>query len=257
VDSTCANCGGAIDGNFCSVCGQRRLRADDLSLRHAWRHLVDQMLDVDGRIFRTLATLFKRPGQLTLDFLEGRRAKYIHPLRLFLVFSAIYFVAEGRPYSAMILNSRPMESTLEMMRVKAAREGVPYETMLDRAADRAHLAYKSAFIASVVANGACFWLFFHRRWKYFAEHMVTALHISCIAMTVTLLFGVLGRMFNLEAILSGFAAVGLLTYANIAVRKVYAGERPYTFGVCVALFYMLDIAIVLGTTVLAIYLFAR
>jgi hypothetical protein len=46
----------------------------------------------DGRLASTLRALIRRPGMLTREFLEGRRARYISPLRLYLIASLVYFV---------------------------------------------------------------------------------------------------------------------------------------------------------------------
>src|SRR5688572_3797476 len=88
----CANCATESAGEFCLQCGQKRAHDGDMSLRHAWHHVVNETLDLDGRIFGTLKLLFLRPGQLALDYIERRRARHVHPLRLFLVFSAVFFL---------------------------------------------------------------------------------------------------------------------------------------------------------------------
>jgi hypothetical protein len=46
----------------------------------------------DGRLATTLRALVRRPGMLTREFLEGRRARYISPLRVYLIASLVYFV---------------------------------------------------------------------------------------------------------------------------------------------------------------------
>jgi hypothetical protein len=46
----------------------------------------------DGKLANTLRLLITRPGQLTLDFLDGRRVRYITPLRLYFSVSLIYFL---------------------------------------------------------------------------------------------------------------------------------------------------------------------
>ncbi|MEP6999619.1 MAG: DUF3667 domain-containing protein [bacterium] len=46
----------------------------------------------DGRFASTLRALVQRPGLLTREFLEGRRSRYISPLRLYLMASLVYFV---------------------------------------------------------------------------------------------------------------------------------------------------------------------
>ena len=46
----------------------------------------------DGRFALTVRSLLRRPGMLTREFLEGRRARYVSPLRLYLMASLVYFL---------------------------------------------------------------------------------------------------------------------------------------------------------------------
>lgn len=46
---------------------------------------------LEGKLLRTLKLLMFNPGQLTLDFLAGRRVPFISPLRLYLTLSLIVF----------------------------------------------------------------------------------------------------------------------------------------------------------------------
>jgi hypothetical protein len=46
----------------------------------------------DSRLWRTLVPLVLRPGFLTLQFIEGRRASYLSPFRLYFVISILFFV---------------------------------------------------------------------------------------------------------------------------------------------------------------------
>jgi hypothetical protein len=89
--ATCLNCGAALSGSFCAACGQRdippypgvrELAVDALSEFSGW----------DGRLASTLRALVQRPGMLTHEFLEGRRVRYISPLRLYLMTSLVYFL---------------------------------------------------------------------------------------------------------------------------------------------------------------------
>jgi hypothetical protein len=90
--SACPNCGHRNEGKFCTSCGQKEIHPGDLSLKHAWHHVVHEALHVDGKIFNSLKLLFTRPGQLTLDFFAGRRARHVHPIRLFLVMGLGFFL---------------------------------------------------------------------------------------------------------------------------------------------------------------------
>ncbi len=54
---------------------------------------MESFLSFDARIFRTLWPLISRPGWLTVEFLAGRRVRYIHPFKLYFAFSVLLFLA--------------------------------------------------------------------------------------------------------------------------------------------------------------------
>ena len=85
--SLCANCGTILTGPFCSQCGQH----DKDYHRSLWRFFtdfLDNFLCWDNKFLLTVQPLLRQPGFLTQEFMAGRRARYVHPLRLFLFTSA-------------------------------------------------------------------------------------------------------------------------------------------------------------------------
>lgn len=54
--------------------------------------VLDTLFEYDNRIWRTLAPLYFRPGRITVDFLSGRRMRYVLPFRLFFVLSVLAFL---------------------------------------------------------------------------------------------------------------------------------------------------------------------
>ncbi len=89
--TNCRNCQTPLAGEYCANCGQRNL---DLE-RPIWSLVGDvlkETFEVDGRAWLTLRTLFRYPGKLTSDFLDGRRRTYTSPLRLYLVTSIAFFI---------------------------------------------------------------------------------------------------------------------------------------------------------------------
>lgn len=84
VGTPCANCETPLQGTYCYNCGQL---AEDFH-RNSWHLLVEaveSLLHLDGKLFQTLPNLLRRPGQLTRDFLNGKRASQVQPFRMFLV----------------------------------------------------------------------------------------------------------------------------------------------------------------------------
>jgi hypothetical protein len=54
---------------------------------------MDSVLNIDARIVHTLLPLYFRPGKLTLDYLAGKRARYVTPFRLVFFLAIIAFLA--------------------------------------------------------------------------------------------------------------------------------------------------------------------
>jgi len=87
----CDNCGAAVAGRYCAACGQRR-EAPVHSLWHFTKVAAEDLTHADSRLWRTLGALLGRPGYLTREFLAGRRARYLPPVRLYLVLSVLFFL---------------------------------------------------------------------------------------------------------------------------------------------------------------------
>lgn len=87
----CDNCGARVPDKYCGNCGQR-LEPPLQSLWHFMQIAAEDMTHADSRVWRTLAALLFKPGFLTRQFLDGRRASYLPPVRLYLVLSVVCFL---------------------------------------------------------------------------------------------------------------------------------------------------------------------
>lgn len=87
----CRNCGAATTGDaYCPHCGQET-RIALPTARQFMREAAGRYVSLDGRMWRTLYSLMFRPGFLTLEYIGGRRRRYVRPGRLFLVTSILAF----------------------------------------------------------------------------------------------------------------------------------------------------------------------
>jgi Protein of unknown function (DUF3667) len=87
----CENCGAPLTGEFCSNCGQHAIDYRR-SIFRVLLDAADSFLNWDTKFLKTLGLLLIRPWELTNDFNAGRRARYVHPLRLYLLASIIFFL---------------------------------------------------------------------------------------------------------------------------------------------------------------------
>ncbi len=87
----CLNCGARLTGQYCGECGQRSTHRL-ISILELVRDAFGDLFELDSRLWRTIRPLLFKPGALTKDYLEGRRARYMPPFRMYLVLSLIFFV---------------------------------------------------------------------------------------------------------------------------------------------------------------------
>lgn len=90
-DPACLNCGASLRGQYCGQCGQRA-GARRISFWELVRDAFGDLFELDSRLWRTLVPLMIRPGLLTHDYLQGRRARYMPPFRMYLVLSLLFFL---------------------------------------------------------------------------------------------------------------------------------------------------------------------
>jgi hypothetical protein len=92
-ETACLNCGTALIGTHCHACGQhshvhKTLAAFFHDLAHGVFHF-------EGKVWRTLPLLIWRPGRLTREYIDGRRASYVSPIALFLFVTFLGFALFG------------------------------------------------------------------------------------------------------------------------------------------------------------------
>jgi Protein of unknown function (DUF3667) len=87
----CKNCDALLLGRFCVNCSQAANVhvPTTLELVH---ELLEGITHSDSRLWRTLTTLWFKPGKLTQEFVAGRRVAYLPPFRLYLILSIIFFL---------------------------------------------------------------------------------------------------------------------------------------------------------------------
>jgi len=88
----CPSCGTPRASAYCAACGQK-FAPWNPTLGDFLHDLSHELLHLDGKIFRSVRLLVTRPGFLTRELFAGRRSPYVSPIRLYLTFSIVFFVA--------------------------------------------------------------------------------------------------------------------------------------------------------------------
>jgi len=91
AEKICLNCNEPLHGRFCHVCGQENVEPKE-SVWALITHFFHDITHFDGKFFDTLRYLLWRPGFLSREYVLGRRARYLNPVRMYVFTSAIFFL---------------------------------------------------------------------------------------------------------------------------------------------------------------------
>ena len=88
----CLNCGEEFDEsfNYCSHCGQEN-NHNRVSLGTLIVDFFNNYFSFDSKFSLSLLPFFFDPGYLTKRFIEGKRASFVNPIRLYLIISLVFF----------------------------------------------------------------------------------------------------------------------------------------------------------------------
>jgi hypothetical protein len=244
VPSTCLNCSAPLTGDYCARCGQKAVRPD-LTVKGFLHETTHELTHWDGKIPATLRTLFFQPGVLTVDFLQGRRARWLLPLRVYLLCSVAFF--GGR----ILLEEMGLRTTSDVAGVTLSRDdGTPGPLTAEEREriDRAPLAgivgverlervagdsarlnreintmFPRAMFVLVPVFALLTSLVWRRRFNYPA-HLYLALHLHAAFFGVMLLFSAAIAVAPSDAIATALFLVPLIYlswYGLTAFRKVF------------------------------------
>jgi hypothetical protein len=126
----CRNCDTEYIGNYCPNCGQEAHTGAPTAVAFIYEFLTRNVFE-RGKLHRTLWHLLRYPGGLTIDFLEGRRQRFIRPVRLYIGLSVVYFLLLSFQSGSLLghLNIAPNDKAAakidEKLKAKAGKVLIP------------------------------------------------------------------------------------------------------------------------------------
>jgi len=243
VPWTCPTCHHQILTSFCPECGERPLNEDDLKLQGLLKQFLHAFSSIDSRLIRSFRTLVRRPGLLTVTYLQGQRRPYTGPVQLFLVANVLFFAMQSLTNTNIVSSQLDSHLYNQDWSVLARR-------LVSNRLDTMHMtpeAYTPIFNNAVVTNAksliilmvAPFTLLlpimFLRARRPFGAHIVFSLHLYtfllllfCVCVTIAaidVLFGGAGlNSAAMDNVLSIFNLAACAVYLYIAAGRVYGGK---------------------------------
>jgi hypothetical protein len=90
-EKDCLNCGVIVQGRYCHLCGQQNVEPKE-TFWELVTHFIYDLTHFDGNFFSTLKLLLFKPGFLSLEYMNGRRMRYLNPIRMYIFISAFFFL---------------------------------------------------------------------------------------------------------------------------------------------------------------------
>jgi len=185
VPWTCPTCRTRVPTPFCAQCGEEPIAPHDLTLRGLAEKLLHAISSIDARAARTAWCLVRRPGRLTLSWLDGVRKPYIAPFQLFLIANVLFFGLQS--LTGMNVFSSTLDSHLhhqdwsELAQSLLAQRLAKTHAALELYApvfDRAVVLNAKALIVLMTMPFALLLpLMFFRERRPFMAHVVFSLHV--------------------------------------------------------------------------------
>ena len=238
----CLNCGADLSAKYCAACGQKKVDRRDLSIRRFFGHVLGELTDLQSnKILRTFGALLFRPGQLTSEYLAGRKGFNIGPVRLYLTFSAIYFLfawgtlSDARGGGAVRMSRAP--AVIQM----AQQRGVDPLVFAERIQDRAERIAAVLRFLSVLLSGVFLSLLYFSTRRYYVEHLIFSFHyysfdFFCKSVFAVLFLGVSVFGGKLPGMALNFFYPIAFVYLMFALRRVYRQRWPITILKSIVLF---------------------
>lgn len=226
----CLNCGAGLVAAYCAECGQKAGQLNP-TVRELLHDVWHEVLHIDGKVLVTARALLSRPGFLTREYFAGRRAQYVRPLRLYLIFSVIYFgaiqllPADAARRSGFNIEFRPSANETAAD-VQAAIEARGFESQEEaRAATNQALTHyiPHAFFILVPFFALLVWLVTRRSGLNYPQHLYFALHVHAAAFAISAISQVAWLVPNpaFGDILRAFGVLWMVLYVVFALRRVY------------------------------------
>ena len=199
-----------LDGAYCARCGQK-VKPLDPTMRELAADVLGEVTDVDSKLLRSVRYLFTRPGFLSREHAEGRRARYVSPVRLYLVFSVAFFAA-----ASLVTQREGMFQT----------EATPDEAALALNAQQSFDTWLPRIMFVLVPLcGLCVMAFTRSARRHYPAHFHFGLHLHAFWFALFALMAPLEWVVSkrVSDVFSLARIVVLLAYAVVAFRTAYGG----------------------------------
>jgi hypothetical protein len=247
----CLNCGYKFTDtdNYCPQCGQENHNLN-IPIKHFIVEALEGTIHFDTKSLRTFFTLLFKPGQLTLLYNQGKRVRYVPPLRLYIFISFVFFIAinfnpgKSQPnkskskleYSVFSINSKDLEGLREskidsLLASKDITKG-GFEEFLIRQLWKIANEGRKEFTHFWIKNisymlfvlmpffGWLVFIFHRKRKRFYYEYLIYSIHFHCFLFLILLIF-ILLAFIGINELVIGLFFIWIIFYLYNSIRNAF------------------------------------
>lgn len=242
ASASCRNCGTELIERYCHHCGQDFFAGNEKTVGEILYNTMDTVFAWDNKILRTLKLLLFFPGRLTKEFLSGKVVRFVYPAKLFWFITILFFAVISFKNSdnkkidtaettetVSYIDKEEIKDTKEIGEIsvpKKSNKRDPTDEMTENQVREKLFAYLPYVLFLLIPFFALLlFIFFHKKRKYYANHMIFALHFHSFVFLLFTLF-VLVKDYIPDAWHTTFNIVILLLPPIYFVIALYVAYRP-------------------------------
>jgi hypothetical protein len=233
----CKNCAAPLHGHYCAHCGQAD-RPLDPGLGDLLHETVHEFAHLDGKILTTLKALVFFPGRLSTEFLAGKRARFIGPIRLYLTMSVLFFLlvahktdktatASPADKQEVSISLDDKDSSTPQWLTQSIKKAVddPHTFYRELLANLSHVMFLLVPLFALALR-----LIYYKRSLRYPSYVYFSLHYHAfvfLLFSVMVLVGLL-KIGGLNKAVAWLVFFGVPLYLFAAMRRVFGGTRRRT-----------------------------
>ncbi len=247
--NTCKHCYYQFEGKYCTNCGEKVRRPEELTLRSLGQEFFAILTNLDNQLFSSLRLLFLRPGELSRKYIEGIRIPYLKPIQLFLLANIVFFLFLSDVNIFRTPSSWYFQENVDGINVLEKVKQLEVSRNLTR--EKVAMLYDQK--SSMIAKGAivllipfiafiCQLLHIKKRIPY-PQHVIFATHYFTSILLISVLVSLLVEFFFDEYHQWLFIvpiSLMIFLYFTMSIKRFYNSKWPITLVKSVIGFFVIN-----------------
>lgn len=209
----CKSCENTYEGIYCPNCGQKKI-LKRLTIKESLAQLFGVMINLERGLWHTSIMMFKKPGMVVNDYLNGKTRPYIHPFRFLFLWLTIQLF--------LMFSS----GVFDFIQVQMAAELHQETTDFQQRINEVMLKYLQLFfLFSIPSLSLGTKLFFKKKQFNFAEHLVLNSYVYGTTLVISTFFLPLYFVFRDEWLSIQYFGLVLNIAIHTYAYKMIFGEK--------------------------------